>query len=203
MRSLSGRFWLCLASSLLLATGVTACSDDDVVDIIDDGHERGNDLGGLADDQLDDASEATRIAAAAEVLLVIDEGVIAQADAAVDRLVDSGNVAFADQLFDDHSIHLALVEATIAADGIVPESTQASAELRSDLDAYTRQLAATTGTTDELYLRFTILTHETALGVLDALDDGIEDDTFEDLLDDTIDMLQDHRDEAVTLYRDL
>lgn len=198
---LSGQFCVCLASALLLVAGATACSDDDVIDVIDEGQDRGEALGGLATQEVIGADVTTRIAIATEIMLVIDDGVMAQAQAAVDQ--GTSDVGFADQLFDDHAANQDVLLTFLDSRGIAPLDSGVAADLRGDFEGYVRELEASGAAINETFLRLQIITHETALGVLDAFEGRVDDTQFQNILTDTIDMLEEHRDDAVQLYRGL
>jgi predicted outer membrane protein len=205
--SASACFCLGLASALVLA-GAVGCDDDDFNDdlvnlAVDTGNARGEELAIMTDQELGPQPQAVTDAMAAMIVMTIDEGEIATAQAALPNLVDPSVIAFANRMIADHTANLEQLQSLVDRLGITPADTGVSAALRNDAEAAVRQISAAGGAVDVVYMRTQVELHSAALKVVDEADDHVDDGELDDFLSNTEDMISHHRRDAVDLLRDL
>lgn len=192
----------------MLAAAAAGCDDenefnDDLVNVaIDVGDARGEELAIMTDQELGPQPEDISTAMAAMIVMTIDQGEIATAQAALPNLIDAQVVEFANRMIDEHTSHLEQTQNLVADLGITPMDTAVAAGLRNDAEAAIRELQVAGTATDVVYMRTQVEMHSAALTVADALVDNVDGD-FHDFLKDTRDMISDHRQDAIDLLRDL
>lgn len=201
---ISRPFVSAIASALLLAVAAPGCSDDSDAadDAIDDGNERGNELAGETDEMLESQDDRSQIALGASIVLTIDQGEVAVANAALEHTTNADVRAFATLMVTEHTAHAAAVTAAIGALQIEPIDNAVSAQLRAEGEAAIRTLESS-GDPDRAYIEGQVRMHEEARVIVDAIADHVDDDTVHDFLVDTLGVIETHRDHAADLLRDL
>jgi putative membrane protein len=205
------RYGLLLAC-VLAAAGLAACGDNDDV-IIDEadvaaeeGEAVGGDLAGRSDDELGGQPEVIVIARLGAIVLTLDDGEIAQADAALDRVDDPRVIDHAERMLDEHSLNAEELEDLLYARRITPAENAVSAALRAEAEAGLRELErAPDRQVDFAYMRMQVKMHAAAGVLVGRLLDHAPgaDAALLDFLAATRDVIADHQLAAEAILRDL
>jgi len=200
----SARLGACLISSLLFAT---ACDDgddvdfeDEATDAVEEGRASGNSLAEMTNEDLAGQNEIVALETAAEILLTIDEGEILQADTALDRVTLVVVADYAQRMIDEHSAHQELVSQTFANLEITPRENRVAAQLSIEALAGLHDLELTEDP-DLFYISMQVSMHEEASIIVDNLMEHVDSPVVDRLLEDTRDMLDEHRDAAIEIMR--
>jgi putative membrane protein len=176
---------------------VFGCSDDDsdatdtdVQAAMDDGDAHGN---ALAPQTTDDLAEQ------ASVIHTINDGEILQAMTVLDQTDDSEAVDFANMMIEMHTQSNAMIEAMMDDQQIEPADNAVSQTLRQEAAAGVAQLESDSDDdVARLYLHMQVMMHEEAYVIVSALQDNDTGDTdWSTLVDDTLDTIQTHREDAI------
>jgi predicted outer membrane protein len=196
-----------LASSLLLATAIPACgdnedNDDEVNDAIDEGNSRGDALANNANDELGDQPEFDQMSMAAAIVLAIDLGEVMHSELALDLDVtaDPEVDAFANQMITVHTDHADQVEAMANAMGFDLVDGEVTTALMRDVEAMMRTMQ-TSSDVARVYMRQQVVLHETGRIIVEELIDQVDDGEFQDFLEMTRDTIEEHREHAIDLLR--
>lgn len=189
--------------TLALAIVLSAC---DVVesDAVVAGKDVGHDIADQIDDEFAAHNEHMLAAQTGSILHALNQGEIAQADAALEQLTrtDAKNLAF--------GFVIAYVQANVQLDGVMHAydaemlPTQAEAMLSARADAGVELLkAAPPEQMDRVFIELQVRMQATAQVMLDELGRKNDGDPMKTFLDGYRDMTDDHLDRVEAIFNDL
>jgi predicted outer membrane protein len=187
----------------LAACVAPACSDDDdddeviVIDPVqqatDDGFARGTALADTAFAEISGQDYATVIGQTASIVAAMNDGVIDQADFALQIAVATDIAAFANVLASDHEIQNANLEVVVDIFGVPFAPSLTEADVATDYALGLDDLHATASSDVELaYVDLQVRNHAANLVLLDQLRDMFNDDEMGLFLDDMRTMEDNH-----------
>jgi predicted outer membrane protein len=203
------RYGILLASALSCA-GLAACSNDDEDSGIaaadaaaEDGEAMGANLAGQAEDEIGGEPRAVAVGRIGAILIAIDGGELAQAQAELNRGDDEDALDYAVMMRDEHTAHTEEVEDLLEDRGIAPDENGVSGTLRAEAFAGADDLArAPRRDVDFAYLRLQVKMHAAAGVLVSRLIDLSPDAELLDFLAVTHGAIARHRLEAEALLRE-
>lgn len=186
----------------LVACVAAACSDDDDDDVIvvdpvqqatDDGFARGTVLANTAFAEIAGQDYETVIGQTASIVAALNDGVIEQADFALQVAVANDIAALANVLASEHAIQNANLEGVVDIFGVPFAPSQTEADVAIDYALGLDDLHATPANDVELaYVDLQVRDHAANLVLLDQLRDMVRDDDMGLFLDDVRTMEDNH-----------
>lgn len=199
-----------LLAGALTCAGLAACDDDDAGSGIEaadvaaeDGQAMGSRLANRADDELGGQPREVAIGRISAILIAIDGGELAQAQAELDRGHDEEALDYAEKMRDEHTAHTGEVEELLSERGVAPVENEVSGTLRAEALAGVDDLSNTPRRDiDFAYLELQVKMHAAAGVLVSRLIDLVPDAELLDLLAVTHVAIAQHRLEAEALLRE-
>ncbi|NVB77430.1 MAG: DUF4142 domain-containing protein [Kofleriaceae bacterium] len=170
----------------LVACVAPACSDDDdegvivvdpVQDATEDGFARGTALADSAFAEISGNDYATIIGQTASIIVAMNDGVIEQADFALQVAVSVDVAAFANVLASEHEFQNANVDAIIEVSGVPFVPSQTVADVATDYALGLDDLHASPSSDfDFVYVDLQVRNHAANLVLIDQLLEMVNDD---------------------------
>ena len=200
-----------LLSLVLLVGGLAACGDDDngnndnlETTAVDQGNARGQALADQARGEFQGQPDDDVMAMSADVVATIDAGEIAMANLVLSRTSNSDVQDLANEIITDHQTNLADLQAMMRNDGLAPETNAVSSTLKAEGDAALAQLMSdSAGNLDLDYVQMQISMHQEAHVIVDNLRGYVQDSDMDGFLSDTLDTIDNHREHAKDVLRNL
>lgn len=202
-----------LASALALAMVTSACGDNNSPDIdVDEpaqqGQQRGETIATQVETDVANDTPEIVLGTIGQIMLTIDEGEIMQAQLIVDRSededIDDQVVDYANRMLDEHTAHMSQMMLLLDANEAAPLENAVSTQLRSEAQTGMRELENAEGNDlDRVYMRMQILMHSQSLVIVRTLEELAPEDEVRTFFGDTVQIIEDHRDEAQDILRDL
>jgi predicted outer membrane protein len=203
---------------LLCIALVTGCSDDDNDNdnnndtgsdvenrASDQGNARGQTLAGQAQGEFQGASNNDAIAKAADIIATIDAGEIAQASFVLSKTSNADVRELASEIQADHQANTEMLQSLMQDRGIAPADNAVSRALEAEANAGLAQLQAdAAANVDFDYVQMQVMMHQEALVIVGSVRDLVPSSgDFRDFLSDTRATIQEHRQHAGSVLRDL
>lgn len=188
---------------------VAACSGDDDVASTNDpetqaqiqaGEDRGDVMIAQLTDDLSGATDADAIGTTASVGETLNDGIVAQAQIALDRTSDPDVRDFAETLLSDHAANTDAIQSLLADRGISAIDNSISDDIKTDADDAAQTLQDTSADVfDSVFLNQQVMVHAQARVIIDGFNDMISDDGVASFWQDTSNMIVDHLNQAIDL----
>ncbi|MGE0872731.1 MAG: DUF4142 domain-containing protein [Kofleriaceae bacterium] len=194
-----------------MSAAVIGCGDDDddadeadIQAALNAGATFGNMVAAQATTEIGAVDPFTATARVGSIMHTINDGEIMQAQVVFDLTDNDDAEDYAVRMIDEHTAANANLDAMLVALMIAPQDNAVSATLRSEAEAATAGLErSSSDRAARSYLLTQVQMHEGARVLVSSMVDlGIET-SLDQMMIDMLPVIEDHRDEAAELVRDM